>query len=81
MPPYCLFWWLGTAATLSAAPGCQAILMIRYADAKADTNFLHLNLQNCDFKSQSTSFSDGSVDSRIDEKRSKLRYLPRIADT
>ena len=43
MPPYCLFWWLGTAATLSAAPGCQAILMIRYADAKADANFLHLN--------------------------------------
>lgn len=31
-------------------------------------------------KNNSTSFSDGSVDSRIDEKRSKLRYLPRIAD-
>ena len=28
----------------------------------------------------STSFSDGSVASSIDEERSLLRYLPRIAD-
>lgn len=31
-------------------------------------------------KNDETSFNDGSVDSRIDEKRSQLCYLPRIAD-